>query len=90
MGQHKKHKYGQGIVRWRRGRKAIARCAIFVDTRIPTPKGGEEYVNYTLGLKLEPYKNVKIVQFCSWHGKLDDTFTSVCHLSSLDLEKLNK
>ena len=52
--------------------------------------GDSELMNYTLGLKLEPYKNVKIIQFCSWHGKLDDTFTNVCHLSSLDLEKLNK
>jgi hypothetical protein len=52
--------------------------------------GDSKLMHYTLGLKLEPYKNVKIIQFCSWHGKLDDTFTSVCHLSSLDLEKLNK
>ena len=52
--------------------------------------GDSELMHYTLGLKLEPYKNVKIIQFCSWHGKLDDMFTSVCHLSSLDLEKLNK
>lgn len=39
--------------------------------------GDSELMHYTLGLKLEPYKNVKIIQFCSWHGKLDDTFTSV-------------
>ena len=52
--------------------------------------GDSELMYYTLGLKLEPYKVIKIIQFCSWHGKLDDTFTSVCHLSSLDLEKLNK
>ena len=38
-------------------------------------------------LVMEVYNKNK---YCSWHGKLDDTFTSVCHLSSLDLEKLNK
>ena len=68
---------------------------ISADGRVYKPKlfthfGDSELMYYTLGLKLEPYKTVKIIQFCSWHGKLDDTFTSVCHLSSLDLEKLNK
>ena len=65
------------------------------DGRLYKPKlfshfGDSELMHYTLGMELEPYKIIKIIQFVTFDGKLDDTSTSVCHLSSLDLEKLNK
>lgn len=73
----------------------LKKYRISADGRLYKPKlftyyGDSELMHYTLGMELEPYKVIKIIQFITFNGKLDDTFTSVCHLSSLDLEKLNK
>ena len=52
--------------------------------------GDSELMHYTLGMELEPYKVIKIIQFTTFDGELDTSLTQVTILSSLDLEKLNK
>ena len=45
-------------------------------------------MHYTLGMELEPYKVIKIIQFVTFDGKLDNSLTNVTILSNRDLKKL--
>jgi hypothetical protein len=50
--------------------------------------GDSKLMHYTLGLKLEPYKVIKIIQFVTFDGKLDNSLTNVTVLSNRDFKKL--
>ena len=57
------------------------------DGRLYKPKlfshfGDSELMHYTLGMELEPYKIIKIIQFVTFDGKLDNS------LSNRDFKKL--
>lgn len=63
------------------------------DGRLYKPKlfthfGDSELMHYTLGMELEPYKVIKIVQFVTFDGKLDNSLTNVTILSDRDFKKL--
>ena len=45
-------------------------------------------MHYTLGMELEPYKTIKIIQFVTFDGKLDNSLTNVTVLSNRDFKKL--
>ena len=45
-------------------------------------------MHYTLGMELEPYKIIKIIQFVTFDGKLDNSLTNVTVLSNRDFKKL--
>ena len=38
--------------------------------------GDSELMNYTLGMELEPYKIIKIIQFVTFDWKLDNSLTN--------------
>ena len=63
------------------------------DGRLYKPKlfshfGDSELMHYTLGMELEPYKVIKIIQFVTFDGKLDNSLTNVTVLSNRDFKKL--
>ena len=63
------------------------------DGRLYKPKlfshvGDSELMHYTLGMELEPYKIIKIIQFVTFDGKLDNSLTKVIVLSNRELKKL--
>lgn len=63
------------------------------DGRLYKPKlfsrfGDSELMHYTLGMELEPYKIIKIIQFVTFDGKLDNSLTNVTVLSNRDFKKL--
>ena len=63
------------------------------DGRLYKPKlfshfGDSELIHYTLGMELEPYKIIKIIQFVTFDGKLDNSLTKVIVLSNRELKKL--
>ena len=63
------------------------------DGRLYKPKlfshfGDSELMHYTLGMELEPYKIIKIIQFVTFDGKLDNSLTKVIVLSNREFKKL--
>ena len=63
------------------------------DGRLYKPKlfshfGDSELMHYTLGMELEPYGVVKIIQFATFNGELDNSLTQVVILSNRDFKKL--
>ena len=50
--------------------------------------GDSELMHYTLGMELEPYKIIKIIQFVTFDGKLDNSLTKVIVLSNREFKKL--
>lgn len=69
------------------------RYRVTEDGRLYKPKlftyfGDSELMHYTLGLELEPYKIIKIIQFSTLNGELDNSLTNVTVLSNRDFKKL--